>query len=543
MSDYPESPFKDVLHTNHIPSASEIVQINEHIRAPKQRLTEVDAERTHLLTVLRTLSKEKTALERYILPHAVLISPIRLVPDDVLREIFLHCLAHPYASTMDAHRPPLLLGRVCSRWRTLLYATSAMWANFNIAIGSRGPNFNGRDGLGIQQWLSRPREVVLSISVRKRALDMSRWAQDTLKAYLDKIFQFSEKIREMSVQLYPVSTYGKADVAQATLLELCSSDLPLLRKLTVRFGPHTYTASERWAGTALFAAPQLHSLTLINMGHPIVETMPAESWARITYLDIALHHVDWTRGISATEAHELLSQCRSLKVVYMTIVDEDEGIDAEGEVEQPFLETLSISEDSGSIYGLLERLVVPALRHLRYVGRLWVEYPSPMLVLLENYGESVEQLEIDVYTLTLDDLVGCLRLLPNATRITQLARFSSWPIEFLNPLRTFLDLLILQADAEQHLCPKLSNLTFEQGVFGTVDVRQVLEFLESRMKTSISNLREVAFGNVSGIDLAEVPQIRELFQPFLSRGLRVFVNCEATLRRSSSIHETISYFM
>ncbi|KAJ3502967.1 hypothetical protein NLJ89_g8648 [Agrocybe chaxingu] len=452
MADCQESPFKDVLHTNHTPSHSEIVLINEHIRIPKQRLAEIDTERARLLATLQTLSKEKTALTRYILPHAVLIS-MRPVPDDILREIFLHCLNHPHASTMDAHRPPLLLGRVCSRWRTLVYATPVMWENFNIAIGSRGRrNFNG---LGIQQWLSRPREVVLSVSVRERAVDRSEY---TLQAYLDKIFQFSEKIREMSVQLYPVSKFA-----------------PFTAQIDYTLRPT--------AGSDLFAAPQLRSLTLINMGHPIVETMP-ESWARIAYLDIALHHVDGTRGIPDTEAHKLLSLCRGLKVVYMVIVDEDEVIDAEGEVELPFLETLSLAENS----------------------RLCVEHHSPMLALLERYGDTVEQLEIDIYTLTLSDVVGCLRLLPNATCITQLARFSGWPIEFLNPLRTFLDLLILRADEEQRLCPKLSNLTFEQGVFGTVDVRQVLEFLESRMNTPASSLREVALGNVSGIDLADFPR-------------------------------------
>ncbi|TDL18141.1 hypothetical protein BD410DRAFT_793638 [Rickenella mellea] len=56
---------------------------------------------------------------------------------EVLTEIFLHCLPsyHDELSTRDGSQPPLLLGRVCSRWRMVSISSQKLWSSFAI-LGS-----------------------------------------------------------------------------------------------------------------------------------------------------------------------------------------------------------------------------------------------------------------------------------------------------------------------------------------------------------------------------------------------------------------------
>ncbi|KAJ3507170.1 hypothetical protein NLJ89_g6458 [Agrocybe chaxingu] len=532
---YQRSPFQNVLSTNYAASPTEISQIQELLLHPRQRFGELAEDIERLKVALDALEKEKGELETYITEHAALTSPIRRVTDDILREIFIQCLTHPSASKMNIRHPPLLLGRVCSRWRAVLFATPAMWSTLVLVFGDGwdyrdGPILLKRDKAAISAWLSRSAEVSLSLSIKGRAM-MDKWREETLKAYMDIVLSFSPRFIQLTIQFTPTNV---RDIVQERLLQLSSSDLPILRTLIVCLG-HNTSQSPRWTQAGLFNAPELRSLALVGTRQPIVETQV--NWGLITYLDLTLHCGSGRKGLTSIEAHKVLSQCHNLKTVFLNIVDNAEELHSlDQEVVLPFLEKLKLSEKSASGRELFRRLTVPALRNLHYIGQLSIRERSPLLIILERWGQTVEHLAIDVFTLSLADLVDCLRLAPSVTHLTLVnSSTSTWPIPFLNPLRALLDLLMSTED-EAGLCPQLQVLKF--GVCANVHVRQVLRFIEHRMSTPAPTLRGVEFEQVSGIAENDRSRHQELFQPFISQGLRILINCSSRIRLSSGVYPT-----
>src|SRR5688572_17952180 len=53
---------------------------------------------------------------------------MRRIPDDVLREIFLHCLDEKFNQRRrSTAKAPLLLCLVCKRWRSVANTTARLW--------------------------------------------------------------------------------------------------------------------------------------------------------------------------------------------------------------------------------------------------------------------------------------------------------------------------------------------------------------------------------------------------------------------------------
>ncbi|KAK0506585.1 hypothetical protein EDD18DRAFT_36773 [Armillaria luteobubalina] len=69
-----------------------------------------------------------------------LLHPIRSIPDDVLRHIFLFCVHEVYdllkglgtPNSLDSHHPPWTLSRVCRTWRRVSLSTASLWRCLSI---------------------------------------------------------------------------------------------------------------------------------------------------------------------------------------------------------------------------------------------------------------------------------------------------------------------------------------------------------------------------------------------------------------------------
>ena len=95
------------------------------------------------------------------------LSPIQRLPNELLSEIFVHCL--PDQQKMGATRgsfrskeAPLLLGSVCSHWRAVSLSTQELWSfvwiNFSI------PTINS-DTANANIWLERAKKRPLSLAL------------------------------------------------------------------------------------------------------------------------------------------------------------------------------------------------------------------------------------------------------------------------------------------------------------------------------------------------------------------------------------------
>ncbi|THU96186.1 hypothetical protein K435DRAFT_664899, partial [Dendrothele bispora CBS 962.96] len=71
--EHPSSRFQSVLHTNHVPSPSEITEIRDLLRAPEQELMQIDAE-------IAKLQSRRVILDTFVAAHRALLSPIRRIP-------------------------------------------------------------------------------------------------------------------------------------------------------------------------------------------------------------------------------------------------------------------------------------------------------------------------------------------------------------------------------------------------------------------------------------------------------------------------------
>jgi predicted nucleic acid-binding Zn-ribbon protein len=116
--DTTKSPYASLLHTNYVPSESELLALKKFLAEPKQELSRLDSEITHLQDRLKGLLDERDKVNVYIETHVALMAPARRLPAETVAEIFMRCLSQPY-STRSLEEAPLLLTRVCKNWRSI----------------------------------------------------------------------------------------------------------------------------------------------------------------------------------------------------------------------------------------------------------------------------------------------------------------------------------------------------------------------------------------------------------------------------------------
>ncbi|KAJ7073041.1 hypothetical protein C8F01DRAFT_1045892 [Mycena amicta] len=153
-----DSPFIDMLHTNIVPSEAQCDEIRAYIDA-----------------------------------HLALLSPMRRVPDDILRSIFVAVrdlqLGPPTFATKYA---PMIFLHICQRWREVALTTPHLWTAIPVpflvanrkfrAVKSRIVSSLERSGIvpldllvslgGDGSHSSEPLSLLLSVSQRWKTLDL-----------------------------------------------------------------------------------------------------------------------------------------------------------------------------------------------------------------------------------------------------------------------------------------------------------------------------------------------------------------------------------
>ncbi|KAF8414970.1 hypothetical protein L210DRAFT_3398798, partial [Boletus edulis BED1] len=94
--------------------------VEQDIEACRIRIARAHAE-------MRLLERQRDAVQRRVSVHRARLSPLRAVPDQILQEIFQHCLPDTPYVVPNAHSAPLVLTHVCRRWRTVVQASSELW--------------------------------------------------------------------------------------------------------------------------------------------------------------------------------------------------------------------------------------------------------------------------------------------------------------------------------------------------------------------------------------------------------------------------------
>ncbi|KAF8721967.1 hypothetical protein AX14_010030 [Amanita brunnescens Koide BX004] len=114
-----QSPVTHLLSCDAYPTAADSRRVQDVIADAKLHLSSLQQAIERVQGMLQELKDSKNQLSAYIKAHEAVIAPIRRINDDVLVEIFMHCLPPPYEALPDPMKAPLLLTRVCQRRKLL----------------------------------------------------------------------------------------------------------------------------------------------------------------------------------------------------------------------------------------------------------------------------------------------------------------------------------------------------------------------------------------------------------------------------------------
>ncbi|KAJ7156647.1 hypothetical protein C8R46DRAFT_860900, partial [Mycena filopes] len=108
------------------PSDSQAATVLTDIVKAENAIAIASAHISHLQAALKRLVQQCEELQTFVKTHRAVLSILRLLPDEILLEIFQHCLA-PHDARATA---PWVVSHVCRRWRAVALSSPQLWRHF-----------------------------------------------------------------------------------------------------------------------------------------------------------------------------------------------------------------------------------------------------------------------------------------------------------------------------------------------------------------------------------------------------------------------------
>ncbi|KAF7328487.1 hypothetical protein MVEN_02535600 [Mycena venus] len=342
-----ESPFHKHFDTNYVPSDLEIERIRAHLRP-------YEAELERLESLIRELTTQRDRLKTYIEPHKALISHPRRLPWDLVETIFIACL--PSQCTMSPAEAPLLLGHICSAWRSIAWATPRLWTSVYLNQDFSVQNERRK---AIIEWLERSGSLPFALSVGFCPRPHDGAMIDLLLPFLG---------RWHTLRLYNL---GLTDFAK-----IAKHKAPLLADVTLAFGSNELRALGRQPqeilSSPLFKGMDSGRVNITGSElNRLVPTTPF-TWSHLTFLTLLSHRNGF---LSVGTAYRLLKGCINL-ISFQSHLGlasaADENSSFSEALELPFLASLVILPTNqgslGAVAELVEHLLMPQLTRFHVVG-------------------------------------------------------------------------------------------------------------------------------------------------------------------------------
>ncbi|TFK40322.1 hypothetical protein BDQ12DRAFT_680744 [Crucibulum laeve] len=402
------------------------------------------------------------------LPKSAIASsaPIARLPYELLVEIFIHCLPkHPFIIPSRV-QAPLVLTQICREWRTIALSTPTLWSSLHINYHDRS-----KDIPSTILWLSRSGDRPLSISL---SIDFN---EQRHQGILDVLSAHSHRWQHVRFDFRHLLCPRKYHLTRA------AHRTPQLR--TFEFHAQDISNTNITPITKLLnAAPGLREVSWVD-DLADTDTMLELPLSRLTRLSLAMD-----RG--TLDYLELLDQCSNLEHIRITRPCVD-ALPPRPPLLLSKLTSLNISHD---LTGILDHLVLPALKHVRihaeherqhrsYYGatpataEAWS--PAPFLSLVERSACAVESLCVNA-PMGEQDLVECVR-----STADSLTRLSVMGVEVSD---VFVGLLTYpeQDSLSFGLCTSLEELTLDTRITCASGV--LTRMVESRLSIPSGEFRE-----------------------------------------------------
>ncbi|KAJ7634628.1 hypothetical protein FB45DRAFT_909389 [Roridomyces roridus] len=368
------TPFASRLDTNSCPTAEEAVEIKAFLAEPLLQLKCLDNKIADMQQALNKLSKERGSLQSFIHSHQALLSPIRRIPTDIMREIFLACLPTHRNCVMDAGEAPLLLGRVCSAWRTLSLQTPPLWASLHIVDpGQHWSEEQSEWGVS-QVALDHPRAALVAEAAR-------RWLQRSGRCPISVSWHLQDATaarpwcsnsRSVAGIILPLASRWQhieftidASVCQE-LAQLGTADVPELKSVALRYSPGGSFIA--WDTLLFLAGAKLRIATVTGFGL-VVSQLPIQ-WSQLTAL-----REEGTR-IPLDSALLIISRCVNLRSLALMFAE----VPMTGQlpfVDHHLLESLHLSGHANTSAGFMHQINVPQLKDFALVTEMADNWDEP----------------------------------------------------------------------------------------------------------------------------------------------------------------------
>ncbi|TFK42086.1 hypothetical protein BDQ12DRAFT_352931 [Crucibulum laeve] len=508
------SEFTFRLHTNYVPSDGETSQIKQLLIKPQIELLALDEEIQRVQGLLNDLLLNRDTLQETLKAHEALISIPRRLPQDILQEIFLRCLPTDTNAVMNCKEAPLLLGRICSNWRTIVYATPQLWSSIHICMFDSDSlevpfdlnidhwtyqELSKRIGFSrtqaVRDWLNRTGSCPLSISYYGRP-GLPRWNSTGYEVSPDRIMEilstFSRRWRDMYFRV-------PAESSQGLLHRLSADDVPILRSLSVT-SANSYTDEPLLdTSTTPMIPPDIQSLSLLPIPNMAMFKYLAETrWSQITRLSLNCDIHGMSTSVKLSTTLSVLRHCPQIThfwLVARNVSEPDEHSTLEGpSVTLAHLRSMTISTVI-NIQEFLDCLILPSLSSLaiHLIQALFENDVLPLFInpFISRIGEQITSLTVDCSNENSQEyLRRCMSYMPlvRKVHIVDYEWFTMPSRQFARRHRTdsnyLLDDEILKMLTPANDVPTASVWpdleTLECDVDAVVSMKRILEFLEAR---------------------------------------------------------------
>ncbi|KAK7006196.1 hypothetical protein R3P38DRAFT_3037251, partial [Favolaschia claudopus] len=345
-----ESSVEHLLHTNIVPAPQEYAAIPEILVEPRKKLAALDGEIQQIEQHLAEIRGKREVLAADIDAHVALLSPIRRIPEDVLRDIFVSSVPRTRNAVLSCSEAPLLLCNVSSGWRNIALSTPRLWSSLHVVLpGGSGSRFQAMLSLA-KSWIARSGILPLSLSI---GLSRSWWnweENNDMAPLLELLTAVSD--RWEAIEFHAPKDDSNDHFSQA-LSSVSSARVPMLTRVKYN------CLDARALSCDFLSSPSITSFAWSFIPETPLETMSI-AWSSLTCLDLGSKGYDapWT----GQRTLQILQRCVNLEACTLVITNADPAAIPDDTVDLPRLTSLAVTCRDHTIASLiLQRMRVPQL--------------------------------------------------------------------------------------------------------------------------------------------------------------------------------------
>ncbi|KAF9484859.1 hypothetical protein BDN70DRAFT_872126 [Pholiota conissans] len=242
-------------------------------------------------------------------------------------------ILHSSVTSGSSPTTPLILGHVCTSWRSFVHHTPSLWST----IAVQGPLPKHVEVVSF--WLARSEKCPLDLR-----LEQFLWPDPSSYAIAELFVAQAHRWRRISFVLGIEAPFAK----------MRAGDTPLLEEFRIRLDKWNRTKAHAFI-EVLQSSPALHT---INWGKSIYGRVPAETpWCQLS--NISLQNLELSEPVVNG-----LSLCTALKVLHLRFMRK--ATDHNLVITLPYLERL-VCERTESYPCMFDSFTLPSLHDLHWV--------------------------------------------------------------------------------------------------------------------------------------------------------------------------------